>query len=58
MHITVRCDLFSIAAELGQRGFIGKVSMDQNSPHYYVETTEQAIEDAERYFSCNLFLKS
>ena len=38
-------------AEFGQRGYIGKVSMDQNSPDYYIETTKQAIEDAERCFN-------
>lgn len=50
--------LCNIVAELGQRGFIGKVSMDQNSPHYYVETTEQAIEDAERFVKSTLGRKN
>ena len=29
--------------------------MDQNSPSYYVETTEQAIKDAERYVQFSVF---
>ena len=35
--------LAKICRERGQRAFIGKVSMDRNSPDYYIETTEEAI---------------
>ena len=35
----------------GQRAFVGKVSMDRNSPDYYIEQTGKAIEEAERFVS-------
>jgi guanine deaminase len=42
--------LFSdIVENYGQRGFIGKVSMDQNSLNSYKEDTQQAINDAENF---------
>lgn len=41
--------LILLIDELGQRAYVGKVCMDRNSPHYYIETTEQSIKDAERY---------
>lgn len=37
--------LGKICDKLGQRAFIGKVSMDRNSPEYYIEKTENAIEN-------------
>lgn len=33
----------------GQRAFIGKVSMDRNSPDFYIETTEDAISKAKEF---------
>jgi len=33
----------------GQRGFVGKVSMDKSSPDYYIETTEQALSDCRAF---------
>ena len=33
----------------GQRAFVGKCSMDRNSPDYYVEATQEAMDDA-RFF--------
>ncbi|XP_041459956.1 guanine deaminase-like isoform X1 [Lytechinus variegatus] len=39
--------LAEIAADLGQRAFIGKVNADQNSPPNYVETLEQSLKDTE-----------
>lgn len=36
--------LFDICLEKGQRAFIGKVSMDRNSPDFYVENTKLAIQ--------------
>lgn len=42
----VLCDAVK---KLGQRAFIGKVCMDRNSPKYYVETTEESLEDSELY---------
>lgn len=49
IHYEATQILCNVVAEFGQRGYIGKVSMDQNSPDYYIETTKQAIEDAERF---------
>ena len=41
--------LGEICRQHGQRAFIGKVSMDRNSPDYYVEKTDAAIEDANQF---------
>lgn len=41
--------LGDLAHQQGQRAFIGKVSMDQNSPDYYVEETNTAIADVEEF---------
>ncbi|KAH0789650.1 Guanine deaminase [Histomonas meleagridis] len=35
--------LSDICKKQGQRAFIGKVSMDRNSPDYYIEETDKAI---------------
>ncbi|XP_072174401.1 guanine deaminase-like [Diadema setosum] len=47
LHKEASLKLAEIAVELGQRAFVGKVNMDQNSPDYYVETTEQSLKDTE-----------
>ena len=41
--------LAEICNKLGQRAFIGKVSMDRNSPDYYVEKTEDAINNEKKF---------
>lgn len=51
IHPEATMKLADICKDIGQRAFIGKVSMDQNSPENYVETTEQAIIDAEKVIS-------
>ena len=43
--------LGDIAHRFGQRAFIGKVSMDQNSPEYYIENTKDAINAVEDFVS-------
>ncbi|XP_015768628.1 PREDICTED: guanine deaminase-like [Acropora digitifera] len=58
IHLEATNVLCDVVAELGQRGYIGKVSMDQNSPDDYVETTQKAIEDAERFVKHVLELKN
>lgn len=58
LHYEASEILCDIVAELGQRAYIGKVSMDQNSPYYYIENTKQAIEDAERFVQHVLELKN
>eukprot|EP00057_Strongylocentrotus_purpuratus_P003807 XP_003727405.1 PREDICTED: guanine deaminase [Strongylocentrotus purpuratus] len=39
--------LAEIAADLGQRAFVGKVNADKNSPSNYIETLEQSLTDTE-----------
>ena len=41
--------LGKICAKLGQRAFVGKISMDRNSPDYYIEKTQNAIEDEKKF---------
>jgi cytosine/adenosine deaminase-related metal-dependent hydrolase len=41
--------LGDIAHQIGQRAFIGKVSMDQNSPDYYIEEKSSAIKEIEDF---------
>jgi len=41
--------LADICRKRGQRAFVGKVSMDRNSPDFYVETTADAIEKAGKF---------
>ena len=36
------------AGGIGQRVFVGKVNMDQESPEHYVEETEQSLRDTEK----------
>lgn len=35
--------------QVGQRAFVGKVSMDRNSPPFYIEQTDRGIQDAESF---------
>lgn len=41
--------LFDILEQRGLFAFTGKLNMDQNSPDYYIEDTEQSIIDTERF---------
>jgi cytosine/adenosine deaminase-related metal-dependent hydrolase len=41
--------LANIINQMGQRAFIGKISMDRNSPDFYIEKTVQGCDDAERF---------
>ncbi|MDF2881433.1 MAG: Cytosine deaminase and related metal-dependent hydrolase [Clostridiaceae bacterium] len=41
--------LFDILEEKGLFAFTGKLNMDQNSPDYYIEDTEQSIIDTEKF---------
>ncbi|MEA4988640.1 MAG: amidohydrolase family protein [Anaerovorax sp.] len=41
--------LFEILEQRGLFAFTGKLNMDQNSPSYYIEDTEQSIRDTERF---------
>lgn len=46
IHLESSKRLVEICEELGQRAWVGKVSMDRLGPENYVETTEGAIRDA------------
>jgi guanine deaminase len=48
-HLEATKELARICGQLGQRALVGKVCADQNSPDYYVETTEGSIRDAEEF---------
>lgn len=41
--------LFDILEQRGLFAFTGKLNMDQNSPEYYIENTQQSIIDTERF---------
>ncbi|KAJ1653663.1 hypothetical protein IWQ61_006259 [Dispira simplex] len=43
------CDLVDIVRRIGQRAWVGKVNMDRNAPHYYVEDTQQSLDETERF---------
>lgn len=45
IHLEPSLLLAEIMAKYGQRGFVGKVNMDQNSPDDYCETTQQSLAD-------------
>ena len=41
--------LVDVIDKCGQRAFVGKVSMDRNSPPFYVEETLQGLASAESF---------
>jgi cytosine/adenosine deaminase-related metal-dependent hydrolase len=41
--------LVDVISQSGQRAFVGKVSMDRNSPDFYIEDTEKGCNDAEEF---------
>lgn len=43
-----RYSLYLSTERLGQRALIGKVNMDRESPDYYVETTQESLEDTKK----------
>mmetsp|Transcript_36877 Transcript_36877/g.37534 ORF Transcript_36877/g.37534 Transcript_36877/m.37534 type:complete len:475 (+) Transcript_36877:74-1498(+) len=49
IHLEASKILYDVINRLGQRAYVGKVSMDRNSPDYYVETTNTAILEAEEF---------
>lgn len=51
LHKDASLKLADIAHSMGQRAFIGKISMDCNSPDYYVEDTKSAITEAEDFIT-------
>lgn len=49
IHLEACKVLVDVVKRLGQRAYVGKVSMDRNSPDYLIETTPDAIRDAEAF---------
>ena len=49
IHTSTAITLAEVCEELGQRAYIGKVSMDRNSPDFYIEETGKGCEDAELF---------
>ena len=45
IHLSSSKILTNIIHKIGQRAYIGKVCMDRNAPDYYIETTENSIND-------------
>ena len=54
IHTDAAVQLGRIAANLGQRAFVGKVNMDRNSPEFYVESTAQSLAETERFVAAML----
>ena len=49
LHLEASKLLVDIIHEQGQRAYVGKVSMDRNSPDYYMESTEDGIQHAKDF---------
>ncbi|CAG8502958.1 5047_t:CDS:2 [Paraglomus occultum] len=49
IHLFPTLNFVSLIREAGMRAFVGKVSMDQNSPEYYIEDTNKAISAADEF---------
>ena len=49
IHAAAADLLVDIVETTGQRAFVGKVSMDRNSPDFYIEETARGIADAEGF---------
>lgn len=49
IHATAADLLVDIVETTGQRAFVGKVSMDRNSPDYYIEETDKGVQDAQEF---------
>lgn len=55
LHSAASLELARICDERGQRAFVGRVSMDRNSPDFYVEaSTEAAVADETRFVEAML----
>ena len=49
IHTPAALILGDVCLELGQRAFVGKVSMDRNSPDYYIESTQSGCVEVESF---------
>lgn len=56
IHLEGTMELVKAVQDIGQRAFIGKVNMDRNSPDFYVETTEDSIQDTQKFLDAVISL--
>lgn len=49
IHTDACLILCDIIEKYGQRAFVGKVNMNQNSPDFYVESSEESFKETERF---------
>ncbi|KAF9970542.1 hypothetical protein BGZ65_011045, partial [Modicella reniformis] len=49
IHLESCKELVDIIQEQGQRAYVGKVNMNQNSPDFLVETTESSVRDTRAF---------
>ncbi|KAI8843975.1 hypothetical protein BJ741DRAFT_589699 [Chytriomyces cf. hyalinus JEL632] len=49
IHLESTKALVDIVLELGQRGLVGKVNMDRNSPSFLVEETDTSLKDTQTF---------
>ncbi|CAG8793031.1 17494_t:CDS:1, partial [Acaulospora morrowiae] len=49
IHLESSKHLAKVIHQNGQRGFVGKVNMDCNSPETYIETVNSSLEDTENF---------
>lgn len=49
IHLEACKELVNIIQEQGQRAYVGKVNMNQNSPDFLIETTEDSVRDTRAF---------
>lgn len=49
IHLEASQILAQLCDSLGQRGYVGKLNIDQLSPDYYLETTSQSLSTTEEF---------
>uniref|UniRef100_A0A6B2L4W3 Guanine deaminase n=1 Tax=Arcella intermedia TaxID=1963864 RepID=A0A6B2L4W3_9EUKA len=49
IHFEANIILAQVLKDLGQRALVGKTCMDANSPDYYIEATEESIENTRKF---------
>ncbi|KAF9169080.1 hypothetical protein BGX21_000880 [Mortierella sp. AD011] len=49
IHLDACKELVDVIREQGQRAYVGKVNMNQNSPDFLVETTESSVKDTRAF---------
>ncbi|KAF9354897.1 hypothetical protein BGX34_010764 [Mortierella sp. NVP85] len=49
IHLEACKELVDIIQEQGQRAYVGKVNMNQNSPDFLIETTEDSVRDTRAF---------